>query len=92
MNVTLAIYITLSAIALVAIGQILIWKLVITRTDTVGDDVTDAPGWVPEPVDALMAYQALEFAQILSEQPLRSQEPALSDESERAAERVLVGV
>ncbi|MGZ4167596.1 MAG: hypothetical protein ACXVSE_08815 [Solirubrobacteraceae bacterium] len=47
MKSTLAIYITLSAIAVVAIAQILYWKLVIKRHEVRAEDTCGA-AWLPE--------------------------------------------
>jgi hypothetical protein len=48
---TIAIYITLFAVAVVAAAQILYWRLVITRTPAAAADIGDA-GWLPQPVRA----------------------------------------
>ena len=42
MRSTLAIYITLFAVAVVAIAQILYWKLVVTRDQAVTEEIRDA--------------------------------------------------
>jgi hypothetical protein len=93
-NVTLAIYITLAAVALVAVAQILIWKLVITRGEAAGDDTAHVAGWGPEPLEGLMAHHAVELVPVLAEEPLCSEEPLGSEEPEPSdqPERVLVGV
>jgi hypothetical protein len=74
---TLAIYITLLAVVVVAAAQILYWKLVVTREEVCADDVRDA-GWLPEPV---MAWPQIE---------LETDEPGFAAEPVRVAEPALV--
>lgn len=59
MRSALAIYITLSAVAVVAIAQILYWKLVINRESGAGDLAPDSPDMVwLETVDTWAEFEA----------------------------------
>ena len=59
---TLAIYITVSAIVVVAVAQILYWKLVIAAEDVTRQDAAraDIPNldWLHEPVQAWVGLEA----------------------------------
>jgi hypothetical protein len=75
----LAIYITLFAVASVAIAQILYWKLVITRRGTAGDaapEVADM-GSALEPVDPWAGFAADASEPVPVSEPGRVREPVL---------------
>lgn len=60
MRSTLAIYITLFAIAVVAMGQILYWKLVVKRDEAVTEDIRDAE-WLAE---SLVMWTGIETEEV----------------------------
>jgi hypothetical protein len=66
---TLAIYITLSAVAVVAIAQILYFKLVLARDKVVHDETPDM-AWLYEPVGPVLV-------EVEEPEPLLAPEPAL---------------
>ncbi len=79
MRSALAIYITLFAITLVAIAQILYWKLVINRDGAAGEaapEVADM-GWAREPVDPWAGFEADALAPALLAEPVPVREPVL---------------
>jgi hypothetical protein len=57
---TLAIYITVSLIATVALAQLLYWRLVITRENRVADEPIDGfdMDWLYESVEAWVGLEA----------------------------------
>jgi hypothetical protein len=73
---TLAIYITLAAIAIVAIAQILYWKLVIAAEDVAGQSAgrEDFPDmdWLSEPVQPWVGLE------VDDAEPARVGEPVLA--------------
>lgn len=91
MRSTLAIYITLSAVAVVAVAQILYWRLVIARDPVRAEDTRDATG-LP---DALVAWPelSLEAAELrLAAETLAAETLAadsLAAETPSSGERVL---
>jgi hypothetical protein len=68
----LAIYITLALIVMVAIAQLLYWKLVIAREDVVREDSPDLPDmdWLRQPVDAWVGFEAGESEPALVGDPV----------------------
>lgn len=60
MRDALAIYVTLSLIVLVAIAQLLYWKLVIAREHVVGDEIPDISDmdWLRQSVEAWVGFEA----------------------------------
>lgn len=86
MRSTLAIYITLSAVAAVAIAQILYFKLVLARQRAVSEDVPDM-GWLYEPMDAYIGVGAADMEPAL--EPLPVAEPGYVEEPGYVAEPAL---
>jgi hypothetical protein len=71
---TLAIYITLAAIAIVAVAQILYWKLVIAAEDVTCQDATheDFPDmdWLCEPVQPWVGLEVDDTEPALVSEPV----------------------
>lgn len=83
MRSTLAIYITLSAVAVVAIAQILYFKLVLARQRAASEEAPDM-GWLYEPIDAYIGIGAEDMEPALAIEPMPVAEPTF------VAEPVLV--
>ncbi len=71
---TLAIYITVAAIVIVAVAQILYWKLVIavedvTRRDAAREDLPDLD-WLTEPVQSWVGLEADDAEPVLVGEPV----------------------
>ena len=73
MRSTLAIYITLFAVAVVAVAQILYWKLVIARDESRAQEAC-ATEWLP---DSLVAWPELEL-ELEAVEPQFAAEPVLA--------------
>jgi hypothetical protein len=75
----LAVYITLFAIALVAIAQILYWKLIVNREGGAGDAAPEIPdmSWALEPVDPCAGFEADVLEPVPVSEPVRVREPVL---------------
>ena len=71
MRSTLAIYITLFAVAVVAVAQILYWKLVVAHDEVCAEEAC-ATEWLPE---SLMAWSELELEAV---EPQFAAEPVLA--------------
>ena len=71
MRSTLAIYITLFAVAVVAVAQILYWKLVIARDEPCAEEAW-ATEWL---ADSLLAWPELELEAV---EPQFAAEPVLA--------------
>jgi hypothetical protein len=80
-RVTLAIYITLFAIALVALAQILYWKLVIAREGVAIDHVPETSrmpemdripdmDWLRDPAESWVGFEADDMAPTLAGDPV----------------------
>jgi hypothetical protein len=70
----LAIYITVAAIVIVAVAQILYWKLVITvqdvtRPDAAGEQIPDMD-WLREPVETWVGLDADDAGPALVGEPV----------------------
>jgi hypothetical protein len=76
---TLAIYITLFAVTLVAIAQILYFKLVLSRRRTAPEAASDT-GWLYEPVDACIGVGVHSLDAALASEPPPVAEPAFAAE------------
>lgn len=74
MRSTLAIYITLSAVAVVAIAQILYFKLVLARRRAASEEAPDM-GWLYEPIDAYIGGRVDDIDPALGTEPLPVAEP-----------------
>jgi hypothetical protein len=87
---TLAIYITLSAVAVVAVAQILYFKLVIARETARADDASDAMPRADtmQLADALVAWP--EIAMEAAELRLAAETTLAAAEARSAAEPVLI--
>jgi hypothetical protein len=86
---TLAIYITLFAVAVVAIAQILYFKLVLARGHAASEDVPEM-GWSYEPIDACIGVGVDDMEPALAIEPVPVAEPALVAEPAFVAEPVLL--
>lgn len=80
-RVTLAIYITLFAIALVAVAQILYWKLVIAREGVAINEVPETNpvpempaipdmAWLGEPAESWVGFEGDDMAPALAGDPV----------------------
>jgi hypothetical protein len=76
---TLAIYITLFAVAVMAIAQIVYWKLVINREAAPGDAAPKGPAmdWALEPIDPRDGFAADTAEPLLVSEPAVVSEPVL---------------
>ncbi len=79
MRSTLAIYITLFAVAVMAIAQIVYWKLVINREAAPGDAAPKGPamGWALEPIDPCGGFAAETAEVLLGSEPALVSEPVV---------------
>lgn len=68
----MAIYITLLLIVMVAIAQVLYFKLVIARDDSAGAETPDLPdmGWLHDPVETWVGFEADEAEPVLVGDPV----------------------
>ena len=69
MRSTLAIYITLSVVAVVAIAQILYFKLVLARQRAASEEAPDM-GWLHEPIDAYIGLGPDDMELALAIEPM----------------------
>jgi len=65
----LAIYITLSLIVMVAVAQVIYWKLVIARADSAGDEAPDMD-WLRQPMETWVGFEADEAEPALVGDPV----------------------
>jgi hypothetical protein len=86
---TLAIYITLSAVAVVAIAQFLYFKLVLSRQQPASEDVADM-GWMHEPINAGIGVGVDDIEEALEPERVPVTEPAFVAEPAFAAEPALL--
>ncbi|MFL5864254.1 MAG: hypothetical protein ACJ780_26380 [Solirubrobacteraceae bacterium] len=76
MRSTLAVYVTLFAVAVVAVAQILYWKLVIARDPAPGAADAPDPGWPHEPMAARQDLPLEDSGPRPGAEPLYVEEPA----------------